>query len=225
MASNREEKRDGIRIPACSQKSALLVVSMQNDFLAPSSRQYTAVSIRRQLLPLYLSSTRRFLSRVREELSLSGSFLVVWPDAMYQWSCCTRTSPEWDRSRVVPEVTFAGIVVKGTKGAAVIDELKPQPEDYVIAKTRFSAFFGTNLHLVLQSAGIQNLIFTGIQTPNCIRQAVFDAVALDYPSVVVLSDATAAYKPKVHEANLYDMRMVKVATPTVAEWMEVEHNE
>ncbi|MCO5609497.1 hypothetical protein L7F22_063725 [Adiantum nelumboides] len=97
------------------------------------------------------------------------------------------------------KVTFAGIVVKGTKGAAVIDELKPQLEDYVIAKTRFSAFFGTNLHLVLQSAGIQNPIFTGIQTPNCIRQAVFDAIALDYPSVVFLSDVIAAYKPKVHE--------------------------
>ncbi|KAI5076500.1 hypothetical protein GOP47_0008565 [Adiantum capillus-veneris] len=40
--------------------------------------------------------------------------------------------------------------------------------------------------------GIQNLIFAGIQTPNCIRQAVFkfDAVAYDYPSIVVLSDAT-----------------------------------
>ena len=40
---------------------------------------------------------------------------------------------------------------------------------------------------------------SGVQTPNCIRQTVFDAVAHDYPSIVVLSDATSAASPKVHE--------------------------
>ncbi|MCO5609494.1 hypothetical protein L7F22_063722 [Adiantum nelumboides] len=206
MASNGEEKREGIRIPACTHKSALLIVSMQNDFVLSSSRLYTPAA------PAIVPLINQAISFARER-----GALIVWAVREHH--------PSGIDLELFRKVRFAGITVKGTKGAAVIDELKPQPEDVVIAKTRFSAFFGTNLHLVLQSAGIQNLIFTGIQTPNCIRQAVFDAVALDYPSVVVLSDATAANKPEVHEANLYDMRMVKVATPTVAEWMEVEHNE
>eukprot|EP00250_Pteridium_aquilinum_P008945 c18328_g1_i1 orf=265-774(-) len=116
----------------------------------------------------------------------------------------------------------AGLVVKGTKGAALVDGLEPQSEDQVVVKYRFSAFFGTNLHSILHSAGIESLIVTGVQTPNCVRQTVFDAVAHDYPNVVVLSDATAAASSEVHDANLYDMRNVGVATISLAEWMGVE---
>ena len=39
---------------------------------------------------------------------------------------------------------------------------------------------------------------SGVQTPNCIRQTVFDAVALDYEKITVLIDATAAARPEIH---------------------------
>lgn len=45
------------------------------------------------------------------------------------------------------------------------------------------------------------LPFLGVQTPNCIRQTVFDAVALDYHKVTVIVDATAAATPDVHIGN------------------------
>ncbi|KAH7300989.1 hypothetical protein KP509_23G006800 [Ceratopteris richardii] len=112
-----------------------------------------------------------------------------------------------------------GPTVKGTKGAALVDGLRIEPEDQVVVKYRFSAFFGTNLHSVLHNAGIETIVVTGVQTPNCIRQTVFDAVAHDYPSVILLSDATGAASPEIHEANLSDMRNVSVSTPTLAEWM------
>lgn len=41
-------------------------------------------------------------------------------------------------------------------------------------------------------------LFVGVQTPNCIRQTVFDAVALDYKPVTVIVDATAAATPDIH---------------------------
>lgn len=44
--------------------------------------------------------------------------------------------------------------------------------------------------------------FAGVQTPNCVRQTVFDAVALDYRSVTVLVDATAAATPEVHHGMM-----------------------
>lgn len=43
-----------------------------------------------------------------------------------------------------------------------------------------------------------NVGFTGLQTPNCVRQTVYDAVALDYEKVTVISDATTTAKPEVH---------------------------
>lgn len=112
-----------------------------------------------------------------------------------------------------------GPTVKETKGAALVDGLEPQPEDQIVVKYRFSAFFGTNLHSILQREGICNVIVVGVQTPNCIRQTVFDAVALDYPSVMVISDATGAASPEVHSANLFDMHNVGVRTPSLTEWI------
>lgn len=43
----------------------------------------------------------------------------------------------------------------------------------------------------------------GVQTPNCIRQTVFDAVALDYERVTVIIDATAAATPDIHIGMYY----------------------
>ncbi|XP_037459562.1 probable inactive nicotinamidase At3g16190 isoform X2 [Triticum dicoccoides] len=58
----------------------------------------------------------------------------------------------------------------------------------------------------------------GVQTPNCIRQTVYDAVELDYEKVIVLIDATAAARPDIHLANIRDMKTIGVETPTLEEW-------
>ncbi|KAL5176407.1 putative inactive nicotinamidase [Glycine soja] len=109
---------------------------------------------------------------------------------------------------------------KGSEGAELVDGLVIKEGDYKLVKTRFSAFFATHLHSVLQGAGINNLVVTGVQTPNCIRQTVFDAVSLDYQPVTVIVDATAAATPDVHQANMFDMKNIGVATPTLQEWSE-----
>ncbi|KAF8644732.1 hypothetical protein HU200_066343 [Digitaria exilis] len=91
-----------------------------------------------------------------------------------------------------------GPTVKGLKGAELADGLVIKEGEYKLVKTRFSAFFATHLDSVLKTAGIKNLVIVGVQTPNCIRQTVFDAVALDYEKVTVLIDATAAARPDIH---------------------------
>ncbi|KAJ6415959.1 hypothetical protein OIU84_004701 [Salix udensis] len=63
------------------------------------------------------------------------------------------------------------------------------------------AFFATHLHSFLRTEGIKSLVITGVQTPNCIRQTVFDAVALDYQPVTVIVDATAAATPDIHAGS------------------------
>ncbi|KAK3005545.1 hypothetical protein RJ639_015970 [Escallonia herrerae] len=107
---------------------------------------------------------------------------------------------------------------RGGVGTELVDGLVIKKEDYKLVKTRFSAFFATNLHLFLQGAGVNRVIVTGVQTPNCIRQTVFDAVELDYESVSVIVDVTAAATPEIYAANVVDMRNVGVATPTLQQW-------
>lgn len=74
--------------------------------------------------------------------------------------------------------------VEGTPGAAVIDELKPQPGDFVIPKKTYSAFFATTLDLVLRELGVDTLIITGWQADCCCRHTSADAFFRGYKLIV-----------------------------------------
>ncbi|KAG1335070.1 putative inactive nicotinamidase [Cocos nucifera] len=108
-----------------------------------------------------------------------------------------------------------GPATNGSRGADLVDGLLIKEGDYKLVKTRFSAFCATQLHSLLQTSGVKSLVVVGVQTPNCIRQTVFDAVSLDYQSVTVIIDATAAATPEIHLANIRDMKNIGVATPTL----------
>lgn len=109
-----------------------------------------------------------------------------------------------------------GPVTRGSPGAALA--IAAAPGELILVKTRFSAFFATPLDLILRRLGAERVVIAGVQTPNCIRSTAFDAVALDYPRVTVLAEATAAATQAVHDANLSDMRAVGIDTPSVAAW-------
>jgi nicotinamidase-related amidase len=72
-----------------------------------------------------------------------------------------------------------------------------------------SAFIGTELDLMLRNLGVTDLVVTGIQTPNCIRTTVFDAIAYNYP-VVLVDDAVGAQDSGIHSANVRDMANIGV---------------
>lgn len=76
--------------------------------------------------------------------------------------------------------------------------------DYHILKPRYSAFFATELDLVLRRLGIRRIVITGTTTPNCIRTTCYDGISLDY-EVTVLSDCTSSKTPEIQESNLRDM--------------------
>jgi nicotinamidase-related amidase len=85
--------------------------------------------------------------------------------------------------------------------------LQPRPGEYVLRKTRWSAFCRTELDLLLRRRGVDTVVLTGTQTPNCIRATAFDADANDFATVVI-ADATSSKTPEVQAANLRDLRSV-----------------
>ena len=82
-----------------------------------------------------------------------------------------------------------------------------RPQDYHIVKPRYSAFFATELDLILRRLGIRHLLLSGTTTPNCIRATCYDAICLDY-AVAVLSDCTSSVSEEVQQSNLRDMAAV-----------------
>lgn len=112
---------------------------------------------------------------------------------------------------VFPAIRGTGGMVRGTWDADVVDELKPQPGEVVIDKTRYSAFYKTDLEDKLEQRGVDTLIVCGVTTNICVESTVRDSFFRDI-RVVVPRDATAAVTPELHEGSLlsfeYDLAQV-----------------
>jgi len=174
------------------KRYALLVIDMQNDFIRPGGPLPVAQA------PAIVPKIRAVLDAFRDRrLPVFHVVRVHRPDG---------SDVEITRREIFTKTPFA---VAGSKGAAVIDELAPEPGEYVIEKVRMSAFLGTELDLMLRTLGITDLVVTGIQTPNCVRTTVFDAIAYNYP-VILVQDAVGAKDDAVHAQNVADMAAIGV---------------
>ncbi|MEG1609899.1 MAG: isochorismatase family cysteine hydrolase, partial [Bilophila sp.] len=121
-----------------------------------------------------------------------------------------------ERGRVALFTAGAGVCVPGTDGVRIVTELAPRDGEWIIRKRRFSAFFQTELDMVLRRLGVQTLLITGTQYPNCIRGAAVDAMSLDYRAVVI-TDACSAQTEAIAAANILDMRNMGITCVPLAE--------
>jgi ureidoacrylate peracid hydrolase len=92
----------------------------------------------------------------------------------------------------------------GTWGAQIVDALHRSPDDIVVPKRRYSAFFGTDLDLHLRERHIETVLVTGVVTNICVRSTVHDAFFLGY-AVVVPIECVAATTSQAQETSLYDI--------------------
>ncbi len=108
---------------------------------------------------------------------------------------------------------FVPIVAGGTWEASVIDELAPAPEDYVIPKYRWSAFFQTYLELALRTRKIDTLIIAGGSTDVGVASTAYTARDLDY-NLVIVSDACSSPEHDNHDQLMRRIfpRMARVRT-------------
>lgn len=106
---------------------------------------------------------------------------------------------------VFPQIREAGGMIRNTWDADVCDALAPRQGETVIDKTRYSAFYDTDLEERLLRLGVDTLIVCGVTTNVCVESTVRDAFFRDI-RVVVPSDGTAAVTPELHEGALDDFR-------------------
>lgn len=93
--------------------------------------------------------------------------------------------------------------------------------DTVMYKPRYSAFFNTHLDGVLRRKGIDTVVVTGTTTPNCIRATVFDSISLDY-NTVVLDDCTSSVNEEVQRVNILGMQTIGAVIATAEDFLKEE---
>ena len=93
------------------------------------------------------------------------------------------------KSMHAPDGRESRILIRDTWNTDIVSELKPQADDVVVYKHRFSGFYQTDLDAILKQLGVKYLIITGCTTSICVESTIRDAFFRDY-SCVLLKDCT-----------------------------------
>jgi nicotinamidase-related amidase len=107
-------------------------------------------------------------------------------------------------------------MLAGTPAVEIIEELRPQPQDYVFMKSRFSAFYGTNLDGILHALGTETILVGGISTQRSVEGTARDAKNRDMQCVVV-SDCCTAGELDVHDMTIKHVLPLLVRVRTTDE--------
>ena len=166
-------------------KEALLIIDMLNDFVLEGA-------------PLEVPDTRKIIAVIKKEIKEArekhNQIIYV----------CDSHDPD---DREFSKFGWPAHAVRGTEGAKVVNELRPQEGDIVIGKTTYSGFHNTELEEVLRKLSVGNLRLTGCVTHICIMFTASDAVLMDY-KVTVVKDGIAGLAPEDHDAALRIMKNV-----------------
>lgn len=91
------------------------------------------------------------------------------------------------------------LLVRGEIGHDIIPELYPLEKENIIDKPGRSAFQHTEFKLMLDVAGIKNLVICGVTTDVCVSTTMRDANDLGLDCVLV-QDACASGVEQLHQA-------------------------
>lgn len=177
------------------ERTALLLVDLQNDFLHPQGAYARGGVADEEMarLPARIAPVARALD-ARGGL-IAASRFTLWPDARGEPIVSAHL-------RALRPFLARGDFAAGSWGHAVVDEL-PRPR-VAVDKVAYSAFFQTQLEWVLRHAGIETLAVAGIVTNGGVASTVRDAHLREL-EIVVLSDGCAAFRREAHDAALADL--------------------
>ncbi|MDI6641914.1 MAG: isochorismatase family cysteine hydrolase, partial [Elusimicrobiota bacterium] len=97
--------------------------------------------------------------------------------------------------------------IDGTKGAEIIEELRPKSEDIIVKKTRYSGFYNTNLSQILKENKVSEVELVGVCTSICVMDTAGELRNRDY-KVIVYKDGVADFDPKAHSFALERMEKI-----------------
>ena len=199
------------------ENSALITIDTQNDFTLPNSAfkitgTLGIVPKMRQVLDMFRSMRKPIIHVIR----------LYNPDGSNVDLC---------RRRAVAELGKK-LVIAGTKGAELVEELKPfsssspslsldtelllqgEPQqvttnEWIMYKPRWGAFYATPLENHLHKLNVNTVVICGCNFPNCPRTTVYEASERDF-RVVLIKDATS----NVYEQGLHELENIGVELMT-----------
>lgn len=194
-------------------KTAMIVVDMQNDFVAEGAMLRSA-------------QAAAMVPRLAETLAFcrEKGIKVIYTAHVHRRDGCDMGLYD----DLYPPIADRLSLVDGTPGVDIFAALAPAPGEHVVKKHRYSGFFGTDLDIILREWGVDTVIVTGTTTENCCHATARDAMFHNY-KVVFLSDATGTFDypdmgygamaaADVHQATLRILAFSTAHVMTAAEF-------
>lgn len=195
--------------------TAMIVVDMQNDFVAEGAVLRSAQAA--AMVPKLAAA----LTFCRER-----GIRIIYTAHVHRRDGCDMGLYD----DLYPPIADRSCLVDGTPGVEIFPGLAPAAGEHVIKKHRYSAFFATDLDLILREWGIDTVIISGTTTENCCHATARDAMFHNY-RVVFLSDATGTFDypdvgqgalpaEEVHRATLIVLAFSTAHVMTVQDLMQ-----
>ena len=171
------------RLSLAPARAALLVIDMLEYFANPSGR-------------CFLSASPAIVPRIR---ALVSAFRAMGRPVIY-----TRHGHEGPGDLGMLGRFFGDYIKKGEPESAIIPALRPRGGEPVIPKTTYDAFIGTDLGRVLDEAGAEQVVVTGVLTHMCCETTARSAFCRGY-EVYLPVDCVASSCEALHVASLRTM--------------------
>lgn len=187
------------------QRSALIIIDMQRDFLDGGGYAATA--------GMDISALRKPVAFICTLLDFArkNKLFVLHTREGHCADMSDCQPAKLARSRKAgAEIGSAGplgrLLIRGEYGHDIIDELKPIAGEPIIDKPGYGAFHQTDLAQILDSYSIKRLLICGVTTEVCVHSTLREAIDRGYECVLI-SDACASAHVDLHDAA---MKMVAV---------------
>ncbi len=191
--------------PIDHRKTALLVIDLQEGFVAAGARMWTPENLR--IMP----RVKKLIERCR-----GLGVPVIFTEHAHDPSGRDK-GLMWDVPLNLP--IKEGALRVGADDTPTYHEIAPLPGEKVIQKHRYSAFFDTDLHTYLRGCAVDTLIITGCMTNYCCGATARDAFFRDY-KVIFGSDLTATDSHELHAAELKTLRRGYARVVSLAEILQ-----
>jgi nicotinamidase-related amidase len=182
-----------------ADKTALIVIDMQRDFLLPGGFGQTLGNDVDQLLKVVPPLADLIAA------SRAAGIMVIHTREGHEpdLSDCppTKLNRGAPSKRIGDEGKYGRILIRGEYGHDIVDELAPIDGEIVIDKPGKGAFYATELQDVLTAGGITQLLITGVTTEVCVHTTTREANDRGYECLVV-SDCVGSYFPQFQRIGL-----------------------
>ncbi|WP_132015292.1 cysteine hydrolase family protein [Hydrogenispora ethanolica] len=172
---------------------ALLVIDMQDEFVKP------------HWTPYWVPEATRQVARIKSVIEhfRANKLPVIYTvfSKTHQYLDRPKTGPFMSNRYPHLTVDQSDYFVKGE----VYEELRPLPEEIVIHKPSYGAFFDTPLETILKNLGVTTVVICGTLTNYCCGTTARQAYERSY-RVIFGSDITATDDPELQEAELKVLR-------------------